>query len=153
MGSLLAGSRKSRSRSSVPARTASGVTFHRCASSRRCSACTAGIDGSSRRDGMAWPEMTRLWHGRTYRGQAFGPKLFGGDTTHMSGLPETRNKSFDLTHVPRHWLGGRGSVSLFFDTLPVFFPAGERFFVRSVRAHERYVKNPELLAAARAFSG
>jgi uncharacterized protein len=97
--------------------------------------------------------MTRLWHGRTYRGQAFGPKLFGGDTTHMSGLPETRNKSFDLTHVPRHWLGGRRSVSLFFDNLSVFFPAGERFFVRSVRAHERYLKNPELLAAARAFSG
>jgi uncharacterized protein len=72
----------------------------------------------------------------------------------MGGLPQLRNLRFETeATVPRHWLGGRRSVTAFFDNLSIFFPVGERFFVKSVRAHERFVKDPELLAAVRAFCG
>jgi predicted metal-dependent hydrolase len=71
-----------------------------------------------------------------------------------SALPVIRNLRFETNaSVPRHWLGGRRSVTSFFDNLSVFFPLGERFFVTSVRAHERFVKAPELLAALRSFCG
>lgn len=72
----------------------------------------------------------------------------------MSGRPQIRNLRFDTgASIPRHWLGGRRSVTAFFDNLSIFFPVGERFFVTSVRAHERFVKDPELLAAVRVFCG
>jgi predicted metal-dependent hydrolase len=67
---------------------------------------------------------------------------------------EVRNAKFDDlgSAVPRHWLRGRRSVTTFFDNLSVFFPAGERFFIASVRAHERHVQDPALRAAVRAFT-
>lgn len=68
--------------------------------------------------------------------------------------PIVRNLRFELDEsVPRYWHGGRRSVSMFLDNLSVFFPAGERFFVRSVRAHQQNVKTPELDADVRAFCG
>jgi predicted metal-dependent hydrolase len=72
----------------------------------------------------------------------------------MSALPRIRNLRFDTdASVPRYWLGGRRSVTTFFDNLSIFFPVGERFFVTSVRAHERHVTDPALRAAVRAFCG
>ncbi|MGQ0507606.1 MAG: metal-dependent hydrolase [Myxococcaceae bacterium] len=59
---------------------------------------------------------------------------------------------FDLSDVPRHWHGGRKSVTLFYDNLSVFFPLGERFFVASVRAHRPLIRTPALAAAADAFT-
>jgi predicted metal-dependent hydrolase len=44
-------------------------------------------------------------------------------------------------------------VTTFFDALSTFFPVGERFFMASVRAHLRHVKDPRLVADARAFAG
>ncbi len=65
---------------------------------------------------------------------------------------EVRNLRFDLDErVPRHWHGGRRAVSIFFDNLSVFFPAGERFFMASVRAYRDQVHDEALLAAVRAF--
>ena len=65
---------------------------------------------------------------------------------------EPRNRRFDLDDdVPRHWHGGRCSVSLFFDNLSVFFPAGERFFIESVHAYRERLDDPELLRDMRAF--
>jgi predicted metal-dependent hydrolase len=78
----------------------------------------------------------------------------------MNTQPQVRNLRFD-THraspdvatIPRHWHGGRRSVTAFFDSLSVFFPVGERFFVKSVRAYEHRVKDETLRAAVRVFCG
>ena len=65
-----------------------------------------------------------------------------------------RNLRFEIDEtVPRYWHGGRKSVSAFFDNLSVFFPVGERFFVKSVRAHQSFVKDERLAHEVRAFSG
>jgi predicted metal-dependent hydrolase len=64
-----------------------------------------------------------------------------------------RNLQFLLGEdVPRYWHGGRRSVTLFFDNLSTFFPAGERFFIRSVAHYRDRIEDPELLAQVRAFS-
>jgi predicted metal-dependent hydrolase len=55
--------------------------------------------------------------------------------------------------MPRHWHGGRRSVTTFFDNLSVFFPAGERFFIATVRALDGHVSDEKLRAAMRAFCG
>ena len=68
-----------------------------------------------------------------------------------SALPEVRNVRFGLGTTPRHWHGGRRSVTSFFDNLSVMFPAGERFFIASVRAHEDKVTDPTLRAAIKSF--
>jgi|HubBroStandDraft_2_1064218.scaffolds.fasta_scaffold04374_2 predicted metal-dependent hydrolase len=63
-----------------------------------------------------------------------------------------RNLRFDLaTGIPRHWHGGRKSVTSFFDSLSVFFPAGERFFVASVRAYQNDIKDDALRQEVRTF--
>jgi predicted metal-dependent hydrolase len=77
----------------------------------------------------------------------------------MSTQPQIRNLRFDIRHdagavtVPRYWHGGRRSVTAFFDNLSIFFPVGERFFVRSVRTFEPRVKDEALKEAVRAFCG
>jgi predicted metal-dependent hydrolase len=73
----------------------------------------------------------------------------------MSGIEiEVRPLRFEIdASVPRYWHGGRRSVTTFFDNLSAFFPGGERFFIQSVRAHERYVTDPRLAAEVRAFCG
>jgi predicted metal-dependent hydrolase len=68
--------------------------------------------------------------------------------------PQVRNLRFATSDaVPRHWHGGRRSVTAFFDNLSVFFPVGERFFMRSVRAYQEELGDEALLAAVRAFCG
>jgi predicted metal-dependent hydrolase len=65
-----------------------------------------------------------------------------------------RNLHFAIGRdVPRYWLGGRKSVTTFFDNLSVFFPVGERFFMHTVHAHQRHVKDEALLREVRAFCG
>ncbi len=67
---------------------------------------------------------------------------------------EIRNLRFDLgAAVPRHWHGGRRSLTAFFDGLSIFFPEGERFFVKSVRAHAKVVKDPALKRDVNGFCG
>jgi len=67
---------------------------------------------------------------------------------------EVRNLRFDFhLDVPRHWLAGRKSVTTFFDNLSIFFPAGERFFIQAVRAHQRFIQDPRLHKDVRAFCG
>jgi predicted metal-dependent hydrolase len=68
---------------------------------------------------------------------------------------EVRNVRFtDLAAVvPRHWHGGRRSVTAFFDNLSIFFPVGERFFIASVNAHRGHVKDAQLAADVRGFAG
>lgn len=66
-------------------------------------------------------------------------------------LPEVRDLRFDLSDVPRFWHGGQRSVTLFFDNLSVFFPAGERFFVASVKAFRNQVTDEPLQREMDAF--
>ncbi len=66
-------------------------------------------------------------------------------------VPEVRDLRFDLTDVPRHWHGGRASVTRFFDNLSILFPPGERFFVSAVKAHLSQVSDPALHEAMAAF--
>jgi predicted metal-dependent hydrolase len=53
--------------------------------------------------------------------------------------------------VPRHWHGGRRAVTIFFDNLSLFFPAGERFFVAAVNHYKPRVDDPRLAAEVTAF--
>ena len=66
---------------------------------------------------------------------------------------EVRNLRFatDGGEVPRHWHGGRRSVTTFFDNLSLFFPAGERFFIDAVKAHKHLVRDERLLADVARF--
>jgi len=65
---------------------------------------------------------------------------------------EVRNLRFETDeHIPRYWHGGRRAVTLFFDNLSIFFPAGERFFITSVKAHRDRVTDPRLLEEIKAF--
>ena len=66
---------------------------------------------------------------------------------------EVRNIRFSMARVPRFWHGGRRAVTAYFDNLSVFFPAGERFFVQSVRAHEHLAKSESLRREVKAFCG
>lgn len=63
-----------------------------------------------------------------------------------------RNTRFDLSDVPPQWHPSR-VLSLFFDNLSIFFPAGERFFIRSVQAYRDEIDEPMLRAEVRGFSG
>ena len=68
--------------------------------------------------------------------------------------PIVRNLRFEIDEsVPKYWHGGRKAVSIFFDNLSVFFPAGERFFVKAVRTHQPFVKDEELMKEVRTFCG
>jgi len=68
--------------------------------------------------------------------------------------PTVRNLRFEIDEgVPQYWNAGRRSVTIFLDNLSVFFPAGERFFVRAVRAHQAFVKDEGLTQEVRAFCG
>ncbi|WP_394829570.1 metal-dependent hydrolase [Pendulispora albinea] len=65
---------------------------------------------------------------------------------------EVRNLKFDVhADVPRYWVAGRKSVTTFFNNLSIFFPAGERFFIASVRAHQKHVKGAKLHKEVRGF--
>jgi predicted metal-dependent hydrolase len=60
---------------------------------------------------------------------------------------------FDFDHVPRHWFGGSVIASHLVNGINLLFPAGERFFVRSVRRYVDRIEDPALREQVRAFSG
>lgn len=71
-----------------------------------------------------------------------------------NAVPTVRNLEFAVDEiVPRHWHGGKRAVSIFFDNLSVFFPEGERFFIKSVRRFADVVTDPTLKRDVAAFCG
>jgi uncharacterized protein len=72
----------------------------------------------------------------------------------MSVTPIRRDLEF---HLPAdkmgRWHPAGQAHSLFIDTLSVFFPTGERFFINSLRPYREKLKDPELLKALNAFIG
>lgn len=55
--------------------------------------------------------------------------------------------------IPRHWLAKSPLASHLANSLNLLFPAGERFFVRSVRHYMHCIDDPKLLADVRGFMG
>jgi hypothetical protein len=63
-----------------------------------------------------------------------------------------RDQHFAFPDVEaRDWLGGDEIKSLAFNALSLTFPAGERFFIRSVKTFKGQIRSEKLLAQANAF--
>jgi predicted metal-dependent hydrolase len=60
---------------------------------------------------------------------------------------------FDPSRVPQRWYADDLFLSLFFDSLSLLFPDGERFFVDSVRRFRSNLTDPTLLADVTGFIG
>ncbi|HAU15889.1 MAG TPA: metal-dependent hydrolase [Gammaproteobacteria bacterium] len=69
-------------------------------------------------------------------------------------LPVRRNLQF---YLPKdkidNWNGGGAHWTQFMNTLSIFFPAGERFFIQSIRNYRKDVVDKELKKAVSAFIG
>ena len=58
---------------------------------------------------------------------------------------EVRNMRFDLSEqLSKDWLDNDAFKTAFFNALSMTFPAGERFFIESVRLYKDEVKDPKL---------
>src|SRR5579863_3411489 len=66
-------------------------------------------------------------------------------------IPIPRDPDLDLADVPRHWLAGNAAATAISNGINMLFPAGERFFVRSVKHFLDRVDNPTLREQVRAF--
>jgi predicted metal-dependent hydrolase len=68
--------------------------------------------------------------------------------------PIRRNLAFDLTsNKLADWHPAGSHITTFINTLSIFFPLGERFFIESVRHYSASgsIKDPELLADVKQF--
>jgi predicted metal-dependent hydrolase len=67
---------------------------------------------------------------------------------------KVRKVDFDLkTEIPIRWFKNNLLISQFVNSLHLIFPDGEKFFIRSVKAHEDFVKDEELRRQVKAFIG
>jgi predicted metal-dependent hydrolase len=57
-----------------------------------------------------------------------------GSILDAMSVPIPRDPVLDLASVPRHWLADNAAATAISNALNLLFPAGERFFVRSVHA-------------------
>ena len=67
-----------------------------------------------------------------------------------------RRMSFDFENVPEYWMNGSAGLTHFMTALSALFPAGEKFFIDSVRAvrqHPSIKDNAELQKEISAFIG
>lgn len=64
-----------------------------------------------------------------------------------------RKIDFDFGSVPRRWFYDSAFTTHVANGLNLLFPAGERFFIRSVKHYLDRLDDPELVARARAFFG
>ncbi|AJD47555.1 FF domain-containing protein [Isoalcanivorax pacificus W11-5] len=72
----------------------------------------------------------------------------------MAVLPIRRDLKFNLpADKATDWHEAGMHVAQFFNTLSLFFPVGERFFIDSVRHYRDQVTDPELKKAVTAFIG
>lgn len=68
-----------------------------------------------------------------------------------SAIPEVRDLRFALEGVPKQWHRVSRSVTLFYNNLSIFFPAGERFFIAAMKAQGPFVGDAKLKADVAAF--
>ena len=64
-----------------------------------------------------------------------------------------RKLAHRFTDVPRHWFGGLAVPTHIANGVNLLFPAGERFFVRSVYHYLEHIDDPALRAAIKGFGG
>ena len=68
-------------------------------------------------------------------------------------VPRKVRHDFDPNVVPKHWLAGNAVVTHIVNGVSLLFPAGEKFFVRSVKRYLDRVVDPELREQIRGFFG
>lgn len=69
-----------------------------------------------------------------------------------AAIPVPRRVSYDWDGVPVHWVPGDAGATHVMNTLHLFLPAGERWFVRVFKQALPYLEDDEVLQAqARAF--
>ena len=66
-------------------------------------------------------------------------------------IPIARDLEVDLDAVPKHWLAGNAAATAISNALNLLFPAGERFFVRSVKRYLDAIPEGELREQVKAF--
>lgn len=66
--------------------------------------------------------------------------------------PKARNPRFDFGGLDRHWFGGNAVATHIANGVNLLFPAGERFFVRSVHHYLDRIEDPTLRERVRGFS-
>lgn len=72
-----------------------------------------------------------------------------------ASVPKIRVRRMDLDDpgaIPRWWFDGNPVQTHAANALNSLFPAGERFFMRSVRAYQDQIQDPVLLKEIRAFA-
>jgi predicted metal-dependent hydrolase len=57
------------------------------------------------------------------------------------------------SEIPRHWFGGNPLQTHLANALTFVFPAGERFFIRSVRYYNQQINDSHLRLKVRIFAG
>jgi predicted metal-dependent hydrolase len=67
--------------------------------------------------------------------------------------PVARTPRLGFAGVPKRWFAGSAAVSHVANGVNLLFPAGERFFVRSVRHYLAELEDPTLVAQVRGFFG
>ncbi|MDB4998783.1 MAG: hypothetical protein JWM74_6215 [Myxococcaceae bacterium] len=71
-----------------------------------------------------------------------------------ASILKPRNPGIDLdAPIPRHWLDDNVAATHIANGVNLLFPAGERFFVRSVNRFLPRIDNPELRAQVKGFFG
>jgi uncharacterized protein len=70
----------------------------------------------------------------------------------MRPVIQPRKPAFSFASVPRHWLGGSAAATHIANGVNLLFPAGERFFVRSVHRFLDRIEDESLRAQVRGFS-
>ncbi len=73
------------------------------------------------------------------------------DSTHERVPPKLRNPGVRLEGVPRPWVGGNVVATHIANGVNMLFPAGERFFIRSVRHYLKDLKDEKLRARVLGF--
>lgn len=87
--------------------------------------------------------ITRLGKPRRYK-----------SATPKNMIPEVRKPIFNLPDdLPRYWWGNDPARTLLLAAMSSSFPAGERFFIDSVRHYRDQITDPELQKAVKAFIG
>lgn len=67
--------------------------------------------------------------------------------------PQPRTPRLGFAGVPKRWFAGSAAATQVANGVNLLFPAGERFFVRSVRHYLDQLDDPELVAQVRGFFG
>ncbi len=68
-------------------------------------------------------------------------------------VPRVRSPNVSLREIPRHWFGGNVVATHVANGVNMLFPAGERFFVRSVRRYLDRIEDEHLRARVKGFFG